>query len=449
MQLDAASSIDRAAERLRGRSVLAVLLIAALLRAAWVAAVPVDPVSDSVRYDFFAQRLAAGLGYTEADGRATAYWSVGPSFLYSLVYRLTGPEADARFLAVAAMNLIMGTASVGLTMHLGRKWFSPRVGVVAGLLLALWPSQIQFTTVLASETPMIFFVLMALAAWFADGPGSLLRGILAGAFLAAASYMRPTVLLLPLVIGFSELVRRPQRLETLGGVAAMVAAMLALILPWSLRNYRVFDAFVPISTNDGVNFWMGNSPETMGFYQPPPWGDFESEVDRNRRLRAQALAYIRQDPVAFLKRTLVKAVRLHERESIGVVWNRPGLERTFAGLPPATRDDAIFGIKLTSNIYWWAVLLLAAFGVVRLAATWPLLRWLTSPPVLIWAYFTAVHAVTVIQDRYHFAAIPLVGMLAAVGAIGAGVVDTVARAKTEQPLRASGPCSLSEAAPCK
>lgn len=415
MQIGVASSIDLPANRLRGRGVLAVLAAAALLRAVWLVGVPVDPVSDSVRYDFFAKRLATGDGYTEASGQPTAYWPVGPSFLFSLVYRLTGPEADARFLGVAVMNLIMGTASVGLTIHLGRKWFSPRVGVVAGLLLALWPSQVQFTTVLASETPMIFFMLMALAAWFADRPGPLLRGILAGAFLAAASYMRPTALLLPVVIGFSELVRRPRRLKTLGGVAAMIAATLALILPWSLRNHRVFGQFVLISTNGGANFWMGNNPEATGFYQSPPWEGFASEVDRDRALRGQALTYIRQDPLAFVKRTIVKAVRLHERESINVVWNRPGLERRLAFLEPRVRDRAIFGVKLLSNIYWWAMLTLALVGVIRLARQRPLVLWLASPPVLIWAYFTAVHAVTVIQDRYHFAFIPFIVVLAAAG----------------------------------
>jgi hypothetical protein len=96
------------------------------------------------------------------------------------------------------------------------------------------------------------------------------------------------------------------------------------------------------------------------------------------------------------------------------VWNRPRLERTFAGLPPAARQAPVFGIKLSSNVYWWTLLLLAAIGLLLLFFRGPLLTGLFTPPILIWAYFTAFHAATVIQDRYHFAAVPIIGMLAVV-----------------------------------
>ena len=36
---------------------------------------------------------------------------------------------------------------------------------------------------------------------------------------------------------------------------------------------------------------------------------------------------------------------------------------------------------------------------------------LFQPAVIFWLYFTAVYAVTVIQDRYHFAAVPFIALL--------------------------------------
>jgi hypothetical protein len=38
----------------------------------------------------------------------------------------------------------------------------------------------------------------------------------------------------------------------------------------------------------------------------------------------------------------------------------------------------------------------------------------SSPPAALWAYFIALHAVIVTQDRYHFPCLPFIGMLAAV-----------------------------------
>ncbi|MBK9118902.1 MAG: glycosyltransferase family 39 protein [Phycisphaerales bacterium] len=446
--------VEVAASRRFRRHALLIVVAAALLRALWALAVPVEPVSDSARYDFFAQRLAAGLGYTEAGGRPTAYWPVGPSFLYSLAFRCTGNDTPARFQAAAVLNLLLGVGAVALVIVLGRTWVGPRAALAGGWLLTLWPSQIQFTTVLNSELPMVFFMLLAAAVWWpamrrpAAWHG---RALVAGVCLAAAAYMRPTALLLPVVFCLPGLVWGPRRLVTVAGGVLMVAALVGVLLPWSLRNQRELGDFVLISTNGGVNFWMGNNPQAWGGYMPPPpMEQFGSEPARDRGLKAEALAYIRAEPAAFAKRTLVKAVRLHERESIGIGWNEPGLRRALAGVGGAgasgagsstAADRVLFAAKLATNVYWWLVLLLAVVGVGRMLLVGPrfddaspavtpggggpgggaagrLLGTLLSPPVLMWGYFTAVHAVSVIQDRYHFAAIPAIALLAGVAVVG-------------------------------
>jgi 4-amino-4-deoxy-L-arabinose transferase-like glycosyltransferase len=399
--------------------------LAAGLRLGWLLAVPVEPVSDSCRYDYFAQRIASGLGYTEGDGRPTAYWPVGPSFLFAGVYQLTGPEAPNRWLAVAVLNLVLGVGSVALTMYLGGRWLDPRAGFRAGLILACWPAHIQFTTVLSSELPMIFFMLAGLAAWF-SGHTLAIRGVAAGVCFAAAAFMRPTVLLLPVVMVLADLAAGGLRARPALrlGVLAMLT-MGACIAPWTMRNYQVFGAPVLISTNGGVNFWMGNNPQSRGFYMALPWDRFTGEVERNRGLKAEAIAYIWSDPVAFLKRTAIKAVRLHERESIGVSWNEPGLRRAIGqaavavGRPPGSvADRGVFALKLLSNLFWWLVLGLAGWRLVQmtLAGEWRMA--LLGPATLLWAYFTLLHAVTVIQDRYHLPATPAIAILGAAAIAG-------------------------------
>ena len=32
-----------------------------------------------------------------------------------------------------------------------------------------------------------------------------------------------------------------------------------MVLPWTVRNWRVFDAFVPVSTAGALNLWQGNT----------------------------------------------------------------------------------------------------------------------------------------------------------------------------------------------
>src|SRR5690349_21821873 len=85
-----------------------ILLLALVLRVAWMLLVPISPVSDSVVYDMFAQRIASGQGYTWPDGAPTVYWPVGASALYALIYSVAGHS----FTAVAIVNVALGVLLV-------------------------------------------------------------------------------------------------------------------------------------------------------------------------------------------------------------------------------------------------------------------------------------------------------------------------------------------------
>ena len=86
----------------------------------------------------------------------------------------------------------------------------------------------------------------------------------------------------------------------------------------------------------------------------------------------------------------------------GVVWNEPSLRARYG-------DRVLLALKIASNLFWWLALAFAALGIVQRASAG---RWraVIEPPALLWGYFALVHAVTVIQDRYHFPSIPWIAM---------------------------------------
>ena len=382
---------------------MGILLLALALRVAWAVAVPVEPVSDSVAYDAFARRLAKGLGYCWGTGEPTAYWPVGTSCLYSLVYRTFGDS----YPPLVVLNVGLGIAVVGLSMILAHRWFGSRPTRIAGLVLCCWPLLIEYTTILGSELPFMVAMLVAWVVWTDSRPGLAGRGVIAGLALAAASYFRPTALLLPIVLAIPEVVLRHRLRSQLIQIILVGLVMAACLAPWVVRNSRVFGEFVLISTNGGVNTWLGNRPGTSGLFDEAlPKLPGMTEAERDRYLAAEASAFIRRHPVQFAFRSLVKLVRLHERESIGVVWNRKGLESRF---PPRV----ILAVKLISNLYWWAILTLGLVGVALRARSSGFLSTALHPALIVWAYFAAVHAITLIQDRHHMPSIPSIAMFAA------------------------------------
>jgi hypothetical protein len=386
-----------------------VLGLALLLRLVWIAAVPVAPVSDSRWYDYAARSLALGRGYSIDAGRLTAYWPVGPSFAYSVVYRVFG----FHLLAAAFFNLVVAMVGVWLAIRVAELLFGWRVGLVAGVLLAVWPEQIEFVTVLSSELLFNLFLLLAVLFWLsgfrergANDP--YLRAVLTGVAVAAACYMRPVALLFPLVFMVCDGIRGRRWPGAVLAAAISSALMLALIAPWTLRNQQLFRAFVPISTNGGSNLYEGNHPGAIRDSNPPPEEAVAmSEIKRDRYLRGYALGYIRAHPVVFLGRVLPKLYVMYGRENAGAYWNRPALYERYGRFG----DRAVRGIN---NAFWFGALAMAVSGMVILWRRSSLANLLTHPCFLICVYLSCVYSVTHAEDRYHFACVPFLAIFAAI-----------------------------------
>lgn len=385
-----------------GRLALYPLLVACILRLLWGILIPIIPLSDSHAYDIFAQNIALGGSYGWKPDQPSAYWPVGTSAIYALFFWLFGHD----YLSIMLFQVAVGVAVVALSMSLARRWFDDKVALTTAWLLACWPVLIEYTTLLASELLFIFFVLLAF--WLSSLPTRhwLTRALLSGVSLAAASYVRPLALIMAPLLFIHEAVKKREWLVPLLACAVATVAMLVCILPWSLRNWQVFERVVLVSTNGGSNLWMGNNPGGGLGYVAPPKVNIANEADRDKYFAQQAKEYIAQNPTAFLLRSVKKLIALHDRETIGVTWNEEGIKQSLG-------QAMLSPLKLSSTAYWWAALTIAACGIVLLARNSGFLSLLICPPLLIWAYFAMVHGMTVAGDRYHIPVVPFVAMLAA------------------------------------
>ncbi len=387
------------------RSRLAIILVlAAVLRVVWALVVEVHPISDCLVYDQTARMIADYGTFGFEPDKPTTFWPPGASALYAVLFKLFGHS----FLPVVALNIALGVAVVYITYALAAHALGHRPGLIAGLFVALWPMHVQFTTVLASELPFTALLLAGMLVWLKNEKEPIVRIFLGGTLFALACYMRPTALLIPPIMAGLDLLFRPNKGRTFVHAAAMGALMALLIAPWTYRNYKAFDAFVPISANSGTNLWMGNNPDTTGYYQDYPKYPELNEAQADRERGKLAKAYIAKEPLAFVKRTLVKLVGLHKSQTIGVHWNAQGLQKHFS-------DATLRVLKIASSAYWWGMLALAVFGVVGLVVRDGVKRTLLSPLLYCWAYFALIYAVWVIQDRYTFPSTPMIAGLAAAG----------------------------------
>lgn len=224
---------------MRGHRLLfAVLVAAALLRAAWSASV--SPAAfleiDGIDYRDIAQNLSAGRGYAISAPRWFEPGALLPPGLHadfarpplvpvlgSVLFRLPGAwETWARSVMVA-----LGTMAVWLAFRAGAAIFNRRTGIIAAVILALHPFAVFYSGRWSTETPFLVAVLGAvvtLAPWGVRDRGTrredLARPALAGVLTGLAALTRPTGLLLIPAIAAWIALRRGRHTDDDTSVAA-------------------------------------------------------------------------------------------------------------------------------------------------------------------------------------------------------------------------------------
>jgi 4-amino-4-deoxy-L-arabinose transferase-like glycosyltransferase len=411
--LDALRCLLDPARTSEGRFLAFVLICAALLRTAWIAAFRVVPVSDFALYFAHGADLAVGLGYVDGNGAPTAYFPIGyPAFL-GLLFRLGGPS----ILIAQVANLGLALASLALFHRLAQRLLS-RSGAarLATLILAAFPSQVAYVTLL-SDSILFQCLLLATAERLSrGGAGAALAG---GFWSGLAVLTRPYALLLPLL----ALRRTPEpggrdgRLSRAGRLGLALLAMALVVSPWMVRNARLFDEWVPIATNSGVNLLIGNGPGADGRYTEAPLRLLEGiegdESERDRAARAFAWRAIREHPLRFVTLGARKLYHAFADDAQALRWNlkgRPGGGRAAYG--PA----AYAGMAFFEGYYLVVLLSLPAYFLLRDRRR---LARVDGLALLLVAGFALLAIVFFGNPRFHYPVIPWLclyaGALAACG----------------------------------
>ncbi len=254
--------------------------------------------ADEREYLALTHALVNGEGYTE-DGEPTAYRPPGLVFLLAPLVAVFGDGVPAaRLLGIAALAV-----SAWLVFLLGPRLRSPSCGAVAAVAVASYPLFVYTTTTIYPQLPAMALLLGFLEAAFrAAERRSVPAAVVAGTCGGMLALTVPTLAVsVPIVAGWLAWQDRPPR--------AVLAAMLALAVTipgaWTVRNAVALDAFVPLSTNSGVNLLLGNServtPEagaaadiTRYYRQADQLG--LGEVQANRFYRDRALDWIADNP---------------------------------------------------------------------------------------------------------------------------------------------------------
>ncbi|HIF40654.1 MAG TPA: tetratricopeptide repeat protein [Planctomycetes bacterium] len=262
-----------------------VLLVAALLRVSYFferdASMDLrQPTVDAGFHDDWARSLAFG-SEGASDWRPTHYadphfdsspYLRPPGFPYLLagIYRMSGGS----HLAAVAVQMILGCLSVWLLFSLVCRALGPGAALVAALLLGCHWAPIYFEGELHAPALLIALEL-AFAFCLLRYHEARKRSWLVGAALALglAVLTRPNALLyLPAACLWLAWVGKRSARAWGRDALWLCAGVLLTVLPATLRNRAASGQWVPVTTNFGINLYLGNHAGADGLIREDPAG---------------------------------------------------------------------------------------------------------------------------------------------------------------------------------
>jgi 4-amino-4-deoxy-L-arabinose transferase-like glycosyltransferase len=169
--------------------------------------------------------------------------------------------------AELGVNVAVGGLTVLLVARLARRLGGDRMGLLAGLLAAVYPGLWAWNgQVLPQSLSMLMVTVTALAAYHylelrTARRAALLAGAIGLAFLAGIE-LALLALLIPVL--FAAHHRAGRGLAQLAGHAVVAVAVLAAVVgPWTAYNAARFGRPVPLGTGVGRDLAAGACPETL------------------------------------------------------------------------------------------------------------------------------------------------------------------------------------------
>ncbi len=200
------------------------------------------------QYDELARALARG----EPFGTTDVPW--GYAYFVALFYRLL---PNVPWAAVTA-QVVINASVPWLLYRLSAPAIGHRIAALASWIVAVF----SFNTIYASTQTSdsictVLFLLGLLCFVRAHKTSGIQWYAAAGALAGITPQFRPNMILLPvLVIVGYVFYPRPARRRLLQ-CAVFMLAMIAMLMPWIIRNYRYTGMIQPTSTHSGIQLWYG------------------------------------------------------------------------------------------------------------------------------------------------------------------------------------------------
>jgi len=187
--------------------------------------------------------------------------------LYIVIYAGMLGMGIKSLVGMRLLNVLFGAVAAIIGYKTGLMLGGKRTAWIAGLALACYPYYIYYAGLAMPETLNILLLAavmcgLIVAARKFSIKWSIVLGVLIGLLALTRSNI---VLFIPflLLYIFLQGIHKGLIAKKLLAILIILAAFLAIMSPWIIRNYNVHGKLILIPNRSGINLWMRNSPDAM------------------------------------------------------------------------------------------------------------------------------------------------------------------------------------------
>ena len=270
---------------------------------------------DSHTYDQLAMNILNRAEFGNVSGIPFSYRPpLYPAFLATIYFFL-----GHNFLWVGVTQAIIGALTCVFIYFLGKDIFNHITGIIAGFISSFYMYFVASSRFLMSE--VLFIFLFTVSIYYLN------RGLkdkslkymgVSGFLLGLSALSRPVTLFYPFFIFLFMFLGHMGQVARFKVIMRRFILLLVLFLIpvsiWTTRNYLVHKTLVPISTNGGINFFIGNTPDENDRLrvrgplkeEAEELKPSDSEIVRNNFFFQKALRYMAGHPKVVAKLMFVK-----------------------------------------------------------------------------------------------------------------------------------------------
>ena len=270
-----------------------------------------------------AKSIASGEGFSSpfraVDTGPTIWFTPIFPYLVAGIFKIWGIYTDKSHIIIQTLNCAFAALTIIPIDGIARRTFGAGVATGASWAWVFLPTALFYPIQWIWDTSLIalFFSLIFWATLAMRDKRGLAQWAGYGALWVAGVLINPSILsLFPFFIGWLAWEARKAAAPWVKPVAAALLVFTLGLVPWTVRNYRVFDKVIVLRSNFGLELWLGNNPnvtDTMSQLAHP--NENPDEAEKFKRMGEIAyMAEKQHEALVFMSS--------HPRDTANVIFRR-------------------------------------------------------------------------------------------------------------------------------